>query len=61
MAQWLAEEPALALPTFNQTALTVVLEAYPAYSMISDRVSISIDLPIQANAYRTISDEEYFE
>ena len=48
MAIWLAEEPALMLPILNETAMDVLLEAYPDYTQYHDSIFVRVNnLPVE--------------
>jgi DNA replication licensing factor MCM2 len=48
LAIWLAEEPELMLPIFNQVALDITLEIFPDYLNIHKEIFVRIrDLPVE--------------
>jgi DNA replication licensing factor MCM2 len=48
LAIWLAEEPALILPVFDQVAMEVLEELYPDYKSIHEQVFVRVkDLPVE--------------
>lgn len=48
LAIWLAEEPALILPSLNQVGFDITLEIYPEYAKIHNAVFIRVkDLPVE--------------
>ena len=48
IAIWLAEEPALMLPTMNEVAMSLVEEVYPDYRKIFDQIFVRVkELPVE--------------
>ena len=48
LAIWLAEEPELILPIFNQVALEITLEIFPDYENIHREIFVRIrELPVE--------------
>ena len=50
LAIWLAEEPSLILPIFNQVAFDLVLEVYPKYYRVHEEIYIRVsEIPVEDN------------